>query len=138
MMELYKKEKVNPLGGCLPLVLQMPIFLGLFWMLQESVELRHAPFMLWIDDLSALDPYYVLPLLMGASMFFMQRLQPTPATDPMQQKLFQYMPVIFTVFFLWFPSGLVLYWLVSNLITIAQMLIIYNGLEKKGINVRGK
>lgn len=138
MMKLYKEEKVNPLGGCLPMLLQLPIFLSLYWVLLESVELRHSSFVFWIQDLSTKDPYYILPILMGASMFFMQRLQPTPATDPMQQKLFQYMPVIFTVFFLWFPSGLVLYWLVSNLITIAQMLIIYNGLEKKGINVRGK
>jgi YidC/Oxa1 family membrane protein insertase len=138
MMKLYKTEKVNPLGGCLPMLLQLPIFLALYWVLLESVELRHSEFIFWIQDLSTKDPYYILPILMGASMFLMQRLQPTPATDPMQQKLFQYMPVVFTVFFLWFPSGLVLYWLVSNLITIAQMLIIYRGLEKKGINVRNK
>lgn len=138
MMKLYKEEKVNPLGGCLPMLLQLPIFLALYWVLLESVELRHSEFVFWIQDLSTKDPYYILPILMGASMFLMQRLQPTPTADPMQQKLFQYMPVIFTVFFLWFPSGLVLYWLVSNLITIAQMLIIYRGLEKKGINVRGK
>ncbi|MEX1221223.1 MAG: membrane protein insertase YidC [Idiomarina sp.] len=136
MMKLYKEEKVNPLGGCLPMLLQLPIFLALYWVLLESVELRHAPLFLWIEDLSAKDPYYILPLLMGASMFLMQKLQPSPATDPMQQKLLQYMPVIFTVFFLWFPSGLVLYWLVSNLITIAQMLIIYRGLEKKGLMAR--
>ncbi|MCK7460281.1 membrane protein insertase YidC [Idiomarina aminovorans] len=138
MMKLYKEEKVNPLGGCLPMLLQLPIFLALYWVLLESVELRHSAFIFWIQDLSTKDPYYILPILMGASMFLMQRLQPTPTADPMQQKLFQYMPVIFTVFFLWFPSGLVLYWLVSNLITIAQMLIIYRGLEKKGINVRNK
>ncbi|MFD2631004.1 membrane protein insertase YidC [Idiomarina piscisalsi] len=137
MMKLYKTEKVNPLGGCLPMLLQLPIFLALYWVLLESVELRHSEFIFWIQDLSTKDPYYILPILMGASMFLMQRLQPTPATDPMQQKLFQYMPVVFTVFFLWFPSGLVLYWLVSNLITIAQMLIIYRGLEKKGMMVRG-
>ena len=137
MMKLYKTEKVNPLGGCLPMLLQLPIFLALYWVLLESVELRHSEFIFWIQDLSTKDPYYILPILMGASMFLMQRLQPTPATDPMQQKLFQYMPAVFTVFFLWFPSGLVLYWLVSNLITIAQMLIIYRGLEKKGMMVRG-
>jgi len=130
-MELYKKEKVNPLGGCLPLILQMPIFIGLFWMLQESVELRHAPFMLWIDDLSALDPYYVLPLLMGASMFLMSKMQPSMSTDPMQQKMMQFMPVIFTVFFLWFPSGLVLYWVVSNVVTLIQQTIIYRAIEKE-------
>ena len=130
-MELYKKEKVNPLGGCLPLILQMPIFIGLFWMLQESVELRHAPFMLWIEDLSALDPYYVLPLLMGASMWFMSKMQPSMSTDPMQQKMMQFMPVIFTVFFLWFPSGLVLYWVMSNVVTLIQQTIIYKQIENE-------
>ncbi|TLU65365.1 membrane protein insertase YidC [Thalassotalea litorea] len=130
MMELYKKEKVNPAGGCLPLLVQMPIFLALYWVFIESVELRHAPFALWITDLSSQDPYYVLPLLMGASMFLMQKLQPNMATDPMQQKMMQWMPVFFTVFFLWFPSGLVLYWLVSNVITIIQMLIIFRSIEK--------
>jgi len=109
----------------------MPIFIGLFWMLQESVELRHAPFMLWIDDLSALDPYYVLPLLMGASMWFMSKMQPSMSTDPMQQKMMQFMPVIFTVFFLWFPSGLVLYWVVSNVVTLLQQTIIYRAIEKE-------
>ncbi|KFZ28108.1 membrane protein insertase [Pseudidiomarina atlantica] len=138
MMKLYKEEKVNPLGGCLPMLLQLPIFLALYWVLLESVELRHAPLFLWIEDLSAKDPYYILPLLMGVSMWFMQKLQPTPATDPMQQKIMQYMPVIFTVFFLWFPSGLVLYWLSNNLITIGQMQWIYRGLEKKGIMERRK
>ncbi|WP_339879499.1 membrane protein insertase YidC [Pseudidiomarina gelatinasegens] len=138
MMKMYKEEKVNPLGGCLPMLLQLPIFLALYWVLLESVELRHAPLFLWINDLSAKDPYYILPVLMGASMFMMQRLQPTPATDPMQQKLLQYMPVIFTVFFLWFPAGLVLYWLSSNLITIGQMQWIYRGLEKKGMMERRK
>jgi YidC/Oxa1 family membrane protein insertase len=132
-MELYKKEQVNPLGGCLPLIFQMPIFIGLFWMLQESVELRHAPFMLWIDDLSALDPYYVLPLLMGATMFLMSKMQPSMSTDPMQQKMMQFMPVIFTVFFLWFPSGLVLYWVTSNIVTLIQQTIIYKNLEKQGL-----
>lgn len=132
-MELYKKEKVNPMGGCLPLLLQMPIFLGLFWMLQESVELRHAPFMLWINDLSALDPYYILPLLMGASMFLMSKMQPSMATDPMQQKMMQWMPVLFTVFFLWFPSGLVLYWVTSNIVTLLQQVVIFRGLEKQGL-----
>lgn len=138
MMKLYKEEKVNPLGGCFPMLLQLPIFLALYWVLLESVELRHAPLFLWIEDLSAKDPYYILPLLMGASMWFMQKLQPSPATDPMQQKLLQFMPLIFTVFFLWFPSGLVLYWLVSNVITIIQMLIIYRGLEKQGLMTRKK
>jgi len=130
-MEMYRKEKVNPAGGCLPLLVQMPIFLALYWVFLESVELRHAPFMLWIQDLSAQDPYYILPILMGVSMFVMQKMQPMTVQDPMQQKIMQYMPVAFTVFFFWFPSGLVLYWLVSNLISIAQMKIIFSGIEKK-------
>ncbi len=134
MMELYKKEKVNPMGGCLPILLQMPIFIALYWVLLESYELRHAPFMLWIHDLSVQDPYYVLPLLMGVSMFLMQKMQPmAPTMDPMQQKMMQWMPVVFTVFFLWFPSGLVLYWLVGNIVAIIQQKIIYAGLEKKGL-----
>ena len=136
-MEMYKKEKVNPMGGCFPILLQMPIFLALFYVFLESTELRHAEFMLWLTDLSAQDPYYVLPILFGASMFITQKLQPMTVTDPMQQKMMTFMPVIFSVFFLWFPSGLVLYWLVSNLISIAQMLYIYRGMEKKGIKVRG-
>ncbi|MCL1148113.1 membrane protein insertase YidC [Shewanella sp. 10N.261.52.F9] len=134
MMELYKKEKVNPMGGCLPILLQMPIFIALYWVLLESVELRHAPFMLWITDLSVQDPYYVMPILMGISMFVMQKMQPmAPTMDPMQVKMMQWMPVIFTVFFLWFPAGLVLYWLVGNLVAITQQKIIYAGLEKKGL-----
>ena len=130
MMELYRKEKVNPAGGCLPLLIQMPIFLALYWVFLESVELRHAPFMLWIQDLSAQDPFYILPVLMGISMFIMQKMQPMTVQDPMQQKIMQYMPVMFTVFFFWFPSGLVLYWLVSNIISIVQMKIIFSGIEK--------
>ena len=133
MMELYRKEKVNPMGGCLPILLQMPIFLALYWVFVESVELRHAEFALWIHDLSQQDPFYVLPILMGASMFVMQKLQPTPMQDPVQQKIFQYMPVAFTFFFLWFPAGLVLYWLVSNIISIVQMLMINKAMEKKGL-----
>ncbi|MBD1581868.1 membrane protein insertase YidC [Pseudoalteromonas sp. S16_S37] len=137
-MELYRKEKVNPMGGCLPLLLQMPIFLALFYVFLESTELRHAEFMLWLTDLSSKDPYYVLPILFGASMFLTQKLQPMTVTDPMQQKMMTYMPLVFTFFFIIFPfpSGLVLYWLVSNLITIAQMLVIYRGMEKKGLKVR--
>ena len=137
MMEMYRKEKVNPMGGCFPLLLQMPIFLALFYVFLESTELRHAEFILWLNDLSAMDPYYVLPVLFGLSMFITQKLQPMTVTDPMQQKMMTFMPVVFSIFFLWFPSGLVLYWLVSNLISIAQMLIIYRGMEKKGIKVRG-
>lgn len=133
MMELYRKEQVNPMGGCLPLLLQMPIFLALYWMLMESVELRHAPFILWITDLSTKDPYFVLPVLYGASMFLMQKLTPTPTTDPMQQKMMLWMPVVFSVLFVIFPAGLVLYWLVNNLISIAQMMYIYRQIDKKGL-----
>jgi len=129
MMDLYKKEKINPMGGCLPILVQMPVFIGLYWMLMESVELRHAPFILWIHDLSVMDPYFVLPLLMGASMFFMQKLNPPPP-DPMQAKIMQWMPVMFTFFFLWFPAGLVLYWLVNNLLSIAQQYFITRQIEK--------
>ncbi|KGQ39242.1 membrane protein insertase YidC [Gallibacterium genomosp. 1] len=138
MMKLYKEEKVNPLGGCLPILLQMPIFIALYWTFLEAVELRHAPFFGWIQDLSAQDPYYILPLLMGASMFLLQKMSPTPVADPMQQKVMMFMPVMFTFFFLWFPSGLVLYWLVSNIITIIQQQLIYRGLEKKGLHSRHK
>jgi YidC/Oxa1 family membrane protein insertase len=134
MMELYKKEKVNPLGGCLPILLQMPIFIALYWALMESVELRHSPFFGWIHDLSAQDPYFILPLLMGASMFMIQKMSPTTVTDPMQQKIMTFMPVMFTFFFLWFPSGLVLYWLVSNIVTLIQQTLIYRSLEKKGLH----
>ncbi|WP_119561454.1 membrane protein insertase YidC [Vibrio cholerae] len=131
---LFKYEKVNPLGGCLPILLQMPIFIALYWALMESVELRHSPFFGWIHDLSAQDPYYILPLLMGASMFVIQKMSPTTITDPMQQKIMTFMPVMFTFFFLWFPSGLVLYWLVSNIVTLIQQTLIYKALEKKGLH----
>lgn len=138
MMELYRKEKVNPMGGCLPLLIQMPIFLALYWVFVESVELRQAPFMLWIHDLSAQDPFYVLPVLYMLSMYAMQKLTPVTVTDPMQQKIMLWMPVVFGVFFMWFPSGLVLYWVVSNLISLAQMLYIYKQMEKKGLHVPTK
>jgi len=119
MMALYKKEQVNPLGGCLPMLLPMPIFLALYWVLFESVELRHAPFLLWIDDLAAMDPFFVLPLLMGATMYLQQLMSPAMG-DPMQQRIMRIMPVMFTVLFLFFPAGLVLYWLVNNVISIGQ------------------
>ncbi|WGE50575.1 membrane protein insertase YidC [Actinobacillus equuli subsp. haemolyticus] len=138
MMKLYKDEKVNPMGGCLPILIQMPIFIALYWTFMEAVELRHAPFFGWIQDLSAQDPYYILPLLMGGSMFLLQKMSPTPVADPVQQKVMTFMPVLFTVFFLWFPSGLVLYWLTSNLITITQQWLIYRNLEKKGLHSRKK
>ena len=119
LMGLYKKEKVNPAGGCFPMLLQMPVFLALYWVLLESVEIRHAPWIFWIQDLSAKDPYFVLPLVMGASMLLMQRLQPMP-TDPMQARVMQLMPIMFTLFFMIFPAGLVLYWTVNNLLSMAQ------------------
>jgi YidC/Oxa1 family membrane protein insertase len=128
-MELYRKEKVNPLGGCLPILIQMPVFLSLYWVLLESVELRHAPWLAWIKDLSVMDPFFVLPLLMGGSMYFQQKLNPPPP-DPMQAKIFQFMPIIFTVFFLFFPAGLVLYWLVNNLLSIAQQWVITRKIEQ--------
>ncbi len=128
-MELYKKEKINPLGGCLPILVQMPVFIALYWTLMESVELRHAPFMLWIRDLSAMDPYFVLPLIMGASMWFQQRLNPAPP-DPMQAKIMQWMPIVFTFLFLWFPSGLVLYWVTNNVLSITQQWIITRQIEQ--------
>ena len=129
MMALYKREQVNPLSGCLPLLLQMPIFLALYWVLMESVELRHAPWILWIQDLSAMDPWFILPLLMGATMFIQQSLNPQPA-DPMQAKVFKFMPIIFTVFMLFFPAGLVLYWICNNSITILQQSLINKSVEK--------
>jgi YidC/Oxa1 family membrane protein insertase len=119
MMELYKTEKINPLGGCLPILIQIPVFIALYWVLLESVEMRQAPFILWIKDLSAQDPYYVLPIVMGVSMFAQQKLNPQPL-DPIQQKIFLFMPLFFTVFFLFFPAGLVLYWTVNNILSIAQ------------------
>ena len=131
MMELYKKEKINPMGGCLPILVQMPVFIALYWVLMESVELRQAPFALWIKDLSVMDPYFVLPVMMGASMFFMQKLNPPPP-DPMQAKLMQWLPVVFTFFFLWFPAGLVLYWVVNNLLSMAQQYVITRKIEREG------
>lgn len=130
MMGLYKKEKINPLGGCLPILVQMPVFIALYWVLMESVELRQAPFMFWLQDLSIKDPYFILPLIMGASMFVQMQLNPTPP-DPMQAKVMKLMPVIFTVFFLFFPAGLVLYWVVNNLLSIAQQYYITKQIENE-------
>nr|WP_298376914.1 membrane protein insertase YidC [uncultured Halomonas sp.] len=128
MMKFYQKEKINPLGGCLPILIQMPVFIALYWMLMESVELRHAPFILWIHDLSMKDPYFVLPILMGISMFVQQQLNPTPP-DPMQAKIMKMLPIIFTFFFLWFPAGLVIYWIVNNSISIIQQWVITRKIE---------
>ncbi|MFD2645946.1 membrane protein insertase YidC [Pseudomonas japonica] len=128
MMELYKKEKINPLGGCLPILVQMPVFLSLYWVLLESVEMRQAPWMFWITDLSIKDPFFILPIIMGATMFIQQQLNPTPP-DPMQAKVMKLMPIIFTFFFLWFPAGLVLYWVVNNCLSIAQQWYITRKIE---------
>ncbi len=119
-MKLYQKEKLNPLGGCLPMLVQMPVFIALYWVLMESVELRQSPFMFWIVDLSIKDPFFVLPLLMGGSMFVQMQMQQQPSMDPMQAKIMKFMPVMFTFMFLWFPAGLTLYWFINNLSTITQ------------------
>ena len=119
MMELYKKEKINPLGGCLPIVVQIPVFIALYWVLLGSVEMRHAPWIGWIQDLSTKDPFFILPLVMGATMLIQTKLNPTPP-DPIQAKVMMAMPIVFTVMFLWFPAGLVLYWVVNNVLSIAQ------------------
>lgn len=128
MMDIYKKEKINPLGGCLPILIQIPVFIALYWVLLGSIELRQAPFYFWIHDLSQKDPYYVLPLFMGISMFLQQKLNP-PAMDPVQQKVMQALPFIFTLFFAFFPAGLVLYWVVNNVLSIAQQWYITKKLE---------
>ncbi len=130
LMKLYQKEKINPLGGCLPVLVQMPVFIALYYVLLESVELRQAPFFGWIQDLSLMDPWFILPLLMGASMWFQMRLNPTPP-DPTQAQVMKWMPVVFTVFFLWFPAGLVLYWLTNNLLSIGQQWLITRKIENE-------
>lgn len=129
LMKIYRKEKINPLSGCLPILMQMPVFIALYWVLMESVELRHAPFALWIEDLSVKDPIFILPLIMGATMWIQQKLNPTPP-DPMQAKVMQWMPVFFTALFLMFPAGLVLYWVVNNTLSIAQQYVITRQIEK--------
>ncbi len=136
MMELYKKEKFNPLAGCWPLLIQFPVFIALYWVLLESVELRQADFALWLNDLSSPDPYYVMPVLFGISMFVQQKLSGNVAMDPMQQRVMNMMPVMLTVFFAFFPVGLVLYWLVSNLIGIAQQWWITRMLAREGLSHR--
>jgi YidC/Oxa1 family membrane protein insertase len=137
MMDLYKTEKINPLGGCLPIVIQIPVFIALYWVLLASVELRNAPFILWIKDLSVADPFFVLPLIMGATMWIQMKLNPTPP-DPIQAKVMQIMPIAFTVFFLFFPAGLVLYWLVNNVLSIAQQWHITRSMAKAAAAAHGK
>ena len=128
MMALYRKEKANPLSGCFPMLLQMPVFFALYWVLIESVELRQAPLMLWIQDLGAMDPWFILPILNGASMFLMQRLNP-PMADPMQQRVMMIMPIMFCVICIFMPAGLVLYWFTNNLYSMAHH---YFALKKAG------
>jgi YidC/Oxa1 family membrane protein insertase len=128
MMKLYKTEQVNPFGGCLPLLIQMPVFLAFYYVLMESVELRHAPFFGWITDLSVRDPWFVLPIIYGVTMWFMQKLNPQP-TDPMQARIMQMLPIVFTIMFLWFPAGMVLYWVTNNLLSIAQQYVITRQIE---------
>jgi YidC/Oxa1 family membrane protein insertase len=131
MMEMYKTEKINPLGGCLPILVQIPVFIALYWVLLESVEMRHAPFVLWIRDLSSPDPYFVLPLIMGASMYAQQLLNPQPP-DPVQRRIFMIMPAAFTAMFLFVPAGLVLYWVVNNILSILQQWRINRVIVAKG------
>jgi YidC/Oxa1 family membrane protein insertase len=127
-MDLYKKEKINPFGGCLPMLVQMPVFIALYWVLLESVELRHAPFMLWLTDLSVRDPFFILPLLMGGTMYIQTTLSPAPA-DPMQAKVMKIMPVMMTALFLMFPAGLVLYWSTNGILGILQQWYITRKIE---------
>ncbi|MBI3229875.1 MAG: membrane protein insertase YidC, partial [Burkholderiales bacterium] len=130
MMELYKTEKINPLGGCLPILIQMPVFLSLYWVLQASVEIRNAPWVGWITNLAAPDPWYILPVIYAISMYITSKLNPAPA-DPMQAKMMLYMPLAFSVMFFFFPSGLVLYWVVNNIMSIAQQWVITRQFEPK-------
>jgi YidC/Oxa1 family membrane protein insertase len=133
LMQLYQKEKINPLAGCLPILVQIPVFIALYWVLLESAELRAAPWILWIEDLSVRDPYFVLPIMMAASMFIQQKISPAPM-DPIQQKIMMALPIVFGVFFLWFPAGLVLYWVVNNSLSILQHWLIHRPMERQGAN----
>ena len=136
MMEMYRTEKINPMSGCLPILVQIPVFIALYWMILGSVELRHAPFFGWIQDLSAIDPYYVLPILMGATMIIQTSLNPAPA-DPIQAKVMKIMPVVFSVFFFFFPAGLVLYWLVNNVLSIAQQWYVNKSIHAAALLKKG-
>jgi YidC/Oxa1 family membrane protein insertase len=137
MMQIYKEEKINPFGGCFPILIQIPVFIALYWVLLESVELRQAGFILWLQDLSSPDPYWVLPLIMGITMFIQQKLNPAPI-DPIQAKVMMMLPVVFTVFFGFFPSGLVLYWVANNTLSILQQWLIMRSLEKAGLGASKK
>ena len=131
MMEMYKTEKINPLGGCLPILVQIPVFIALYWVLLSAVELRQAPWILWIHDLSAPDPWFVLPVIYAITAYLQVKLSPTPITDPVQAKVMQIMPIAFSVLFIFFPSGLVLYWLVNNILQIVQQWQMNRMLEKE-------
>ena len=133
MMELYKKHGANPMGGCLPLILQIPVFFAIYRVLLNAIELKGAPWMFWVHDLAEMDPYFVLPVLMGVTMFLQQKITPNTMQDEMQKKIFQLLPIVFTFFFLWFPAGLTLYWFVNNLFTIAQQYTINRIFEKKRV-----
>ena len=130
-MEFYKREEVNPMGGCLPMLLQIPVFFSIYRVLLNSIELKGSEWILWIDDLASMDPYYVLPILMGITMYLQQLITPNQMQDELQKKLFQFLPVIFTFFFVTFPSGLVLYWFVNNLFSIAQQYYVNSLFAKK-------
>jgi YidC/Oxa1 family membrane protein insertase len=133
MMDLYKQEKINPLGGCLPVVVQIPVFIALYWVLLSSVEMRNAPWILWINDLSVPDPYFILPVIMAVSMYVQVKLNPTPP-DPLQAKIMMWMPIVFSVMFFFFPAGLVLYWVVNNILSIAQQWQINQMFAKRSAN----
>ena len=137
MMEFYKTEKINPLGGCLPILVQIPVFISLFWVLLASVELRYAPFVLWIEDMSSPDPYYVMPIIMGVSMYIQSKLSPAP-TDPIQAKVMQIMPFAFSIFFFFFPAGLVLYSLTNNILSITQQWQITRMIERAAASAENK
>ena len=136
MQELQQKYGVSMTGSCLTALIQMPIFIALYWTLMESTELRQSSFMLWITDLSVKDPFFVLPILYGVTMFYLQKMSPTPVTDPVQRKVFMAMPFVFTFMFCTFPAGLTLYWLVSNCFTILQQYVIFRSLEKRGLSMK--
>jgi len=135
-MELYKTEKINPLGGCLPILIQIPVFIALYWVLLGAVELRQAPFFGWITDLSVKDPLYILPILMAASMFLQQKLNPKP-TDPTQARLMMMMPIIFSIFFFFFPAGLVLYWFINNVLSMMQQWYVNKQIHATAMKKKG-
>jgi YidC/Oxa1 family membrane protein insertase len=135
-MELYKKNNANPMGGCLPLIMQIPVFFAIYRVLMNAIELKGAPWILWISDLSLKDPYYVLPLLMGATMYIQQVITPNTLQDPLQQKIFKFLPLVFIVFFITFPAGLTLYWFINNVLSVAQQYYINRLFEKKKMPIK--